>query len=48
MVGLHVVDDEVVDGTVTNDGADFVKVFCEKRHVDRVNQRHAFLIGYDV
>ena len=48
VIRLHVVDDEIVDGAVANDGADFVKVFGEKSHVDGVNQCHGFLVGYDV
>ena len=47
MVGFHVVDDEVVDGTITDDGPDVFQVLGEEVNLHRVYQTH-LLIVYQV
>ena len=44
VVGLHVVDDEVVHGAVADHAADFLDVFAEEGHVHRINEGHALRV----
>ena len=43
MVGLHVVDHEVVDGAVAQDGTDIVQKLGEIGHVNGVDEGHLFV-----
>ena len=47
MVGLHVVDDEVVDGTVADDFLDILDELCEEVHLYGVDKAY-FLVDDEV
>ena len=44
MVGLHVVNHQVVDGSVADDFAYFFEIFCKEGHVYRVDEGHFFIV----
>ena len=47
MVGLHVIDDQVVDGAVANDLLDFIEEEVEIVHIDRVDEGY-FLVSNQI
>ena len=44
MVGLHVVDDEVLDRAVADDATDFAQIRLEEARVHGVHQRHDVVV----
>ena len=48
MVGLHMVDDEIVNGTFADDLADAFEIFGEEGHINGVNEGHSFVVGDEV
>ena len=48
MVRLHMVNNQVIDFTVTYYRLDFLQIYFEESHINRIYQCHHLVIGYQI